>query len=452
MTTETATARDIVERIERLPTSWWLIKTRIIVGTATFFDGFDGLAIAVAMPAIIAAWHLAPQNVGILLGAGSFGQAAGAIFFGWLAERWGRLPVACLTVALFSITSLLCVFAWDFNSLLALRVLQGIGLGGEVPVAATYISEFAKARNRGSFVLVYETIFGVGIFIASLIGVWIVPSYGWQSIFLVGALPALLAIWMRRSLPESPRWLASQGRLAEADRIVTDIEDAIRAEGKVLPEPVRLDVAPRTERGSWTELFGNFYLGRTIVAWSVCLCAGFLSHGVTQWLPSILSTVFHLDLRSSLSYSVLSTTMAIGGGLGCALLIDWTGRRNWIVLSFAACAACFFIIGWAGQPGLALVIVLTTVGRFFSSSTVTLMYLYIPELYPTRLRATGNGAAGTWLRIGNGIAPAIVGFILASDGIGAAFMMLGGVAIVGALAFWCFAYETNRRVLEEISP
>ncbi len=452
MTDNVEAARHIIERMERLPASLWQVKARVIVGTATFFDGFDGMAIAIAMPAIIAVWHLAPHEVGILLGSGSFGQAIGAIFFGWLAERWGRLNVAILTIALFSISSLLCVFAWDFNSLLVLRVIQGIGLGGEVPVAATYISEIAKARNRGMFVMLYETIFGVGIFVASLIGVWLVPNFGWQSIFVVGALPAFLAIAMRRSLPESPRWLASRGRIAEADRIVGKIEQTIEGYGHTLPPPQPLTVAPRVENGRLAELFSRFYLSRTIVAWSICFCAGFLSHGVTQWLPSILTTVFHLPLRDSLAYGVLSTTMAIAGGLGCAFVIDWMGRRNWFVLSFVVCAACFLILGWVGQPTLGLVIVLTTIGRFFSSSAVTLIYLYIPELYPTRLRATGNGTAGLWLRLGNGAAPMVVGYLLAAEGIGIAFTILGGLAVIGALGVAKFAFETNRRVLEEISP
>jgi putative MFS transporter len=257
---------------------------------------------------------------------------------------------------------------------------------------------------------------------------------------------------MRRALPESPRWLASRGRIAEAEQVTSAIEKAIEAEGRTLPPPQPLAVAPRIEKGRLSELFGRFYLSRTLVAWLVCFCAGFLSHGVTQWLPSILTTVFHLPLRESLSYGVLSTTMSIAGGLGCALVIDWMGRRNWFVLSFLVCAACFLIIGWSGQPGFGLVIVLTTIGRFFSASAVTLIYLYVPELYPTRLRSTGNGTAGLWLRLGNGAAPTVVGYMLASEGINLAFITLGGIAVIGAFATARYAFETNRRVLEEISP
>lgn len=452
MAEESNSARMIAERIERLPRSWWLAKARIIVGTATFFDGFDSLALAVAMPALIPVWHLTQGQVEVVLGSGSIGLGIGAIFFGWLAERIGRLKVSIIAIGLFSATSLLCAFAWDVNSMIVLRVVQGICLGGEVPVAAVYISELAKARNRGFFVLIYESVYGVGLFGASLLGVWIVPSFGWQSIFVVGALPALLIVVMRRNLPESPRWLASQGRFEEADRALAEIERAIMAEGRILPPPAALALAASTERGTWTQLFHGLYLGRTAIAWSVCLSAGFLTEGVTRWLPSILTTVYHLDLRSSLVYSALSSSMSIFGGIGVALLIDWTGRRNWIVLSFLVCVACFLVLGATGSPGLTLVITLTSIGRFFSTSIVTMVYLYTPELYPTRLRATGNGAANMWLNIGKALSPMLVGLVLASSGIGAVFLMLGGAGLVAAAVFARFATETSRRVLEEVSP
>src|SRR5262252_5097816 len=215
---------DIVARIERLPTSWWQVQARIIVGVATFFDAFDALAIASVLPVIAPLWKLAPQQIGFMISAGFLGQLAGALLFGFIAERYGRMTAMIWSIALFGVMSLVCAFAWDYNSLLIFRTIQGVGLGGEVPVAAVFISELAKARGRGRFVLLYELVFPIGLVAASLLGLWVVPHLGWQYMFVIGTLPALLALVLRRLLPESPRWLAVRGRMADAEAAMSLIE------------------------------------------------------------------------------------------------------------------------------------------------------------------------------------------------------------------------------------
>jgi len=158
-----STVDDIVARLERLPTSWWQVKARIIVGVATFFDAFDALAIASVLPVIVPLWKLTPPEIGVMISAGFLGQLLGALLFGWIAERYGRMNAMVGSIALFGVMSLACALAWDYRSLLVLRTIQGIGLGGEVPVAAVFISELAKAQGRGRFVLLYELVFPVGL-------------------------------------------------------------------------------------------------------------------------------------------------------------------------------------------------------------------------------------------------------------------------------------------------
>src|ERR1700733_3285390 len=182
-------AKDILARIERLPVSWWQIRTRIIVGTATFFDAFDALTIAYVLPVIVPLWKLNPGSIGTLISAGYLGQLIGALIGGALAERIGRRPVIVVAVLWFGLFSLACGSAWSYESLLVLRLLQGLGLGAEVPVAATYISELAKAQGRGRFVLLFELVFPVGLLAAALLSRWIVPNLGWQYLFYVGGIP-----------------------------------------------------------------------------------------------------------------------------------------------------------------------------------------------------------------------------------------------------------------------
>jgi MFS transporter, putative metabolite:H+ symporter len=445
-------AEQIVARIERLPPSRWSVRARVIVGFATFFDGFDGLALAYVLPALFPLWHIAPQQAGLLFTAGATGQMLGAIFFGRLAERWGRLPVTMLTIAIFSLASLACAFAWNYDSLISLRFVQGLGLGGEVPVAATYIAELSKAQTRGKFVLVYEMLFAVGIFVCALIGAWVVPSFGWQYLFVVGAIPAVIPLFLRRTLLESPRWLVSQGRLSEAAQVVTQIEKAIVAEGKKLDEPKALPIRARVEKAGFKDLFKGMYFGRTLLAWFTSFTVGFIAHGTTQWLPSLYATVFHLPLATALRYGLVGSAAAMIGTVYVALLIDKFGRKTWFMINLIGGAAAFATLYFVGASTAANLLIFASIAVFFAAPNVNMIYLYTPELFPTRLRSTGCGTGGVFLRIGNATAPAFVGFILAGEGINGVYLMLAAVAIFAAVMMLVFGIETRHRVLEELSP
>ena len=441
----------IVAQIERLPTSWWQIKTRIIVGTATFFDAFDALAIASVLPVIAPLWKLAPQQIGWLISAGFLGQLLGALVFGWVAERHGRITAMVWSIALFSVMSLVCALAWDYNSLLAFRTMQGIGLGGEVPVAAVFISELARAQGRGRFVLLYELVFPVGLVAASLAGLWVVPHLGWPYMFAIGALPGFLALVLRRLLPESPRWLAVRGRLAKAEAAMAQIESETRkATGEPLPAPKPV-VSTLDKPASLTDLFGPFYLRRTLVVWVIWFCAYFVNYGLSIWLPTVYRTVFKLPLDQSLRYGLITQAVGLIGTLICALAIDHVGRRPWFALSFVGAAAALATLATTPTPTAQQVLTYMTIAYFFVSSINIGVYLYTPELYPTRVRALGVGTATAWLRLASIIGPIVVGMMIGS-GLATVFVTFAAVAGIAAVITGLFAVETRGRVLEEASP
>src|SRR5919198_500905 len=254
----------LVARLERIPITRRLLMIRIIIGTATFFDAYTVLVIAFAMPKLVTEWQLTPAWVGMILSAGYVGQFVGAILFGWVAEKIGRLPTLLITILLFVSMDVACLFAWGGASMLVFRFLQGIGTGGEVPVASAYINEFISASRRGRFFLLYEVIFPVGLLFAGLAGYFLVPQFGWRALFIVGLIPAVLMIPLRMLMPESPRWLASKGRFEKADRTVSMLEREAVKEGKPLPEPVARPVdATSTTKSDWRELFRGLYLKRT---------------------------------------------------------------------------------------------------------------------------------------------------------------------------------------------
>ena len=314
-------------------------------------------------------------------------EMIGAIGFGQLAERIGRIPTAMITTAIFALGGIASVFAVGFASMFLLRFAQGLGLGAEVPVAATYINEIAPANKRGRFVLLYKFIFAVGIVVYGFIGRWAIPAWGWQSIFLIGSIPPLLIVFFLRLLPESPRWLVRRGKIEEAGKAVSKIEQEIRASGKEIPLPKVTSLPAPAGSGSWAELFSPQYRTRTLLIWTIWVTVGFISWPLTIWLPSIYRNVFRVSLEEALNYGIINNVVILIATLSCALLIDYTGRKAWFTGAFILAGAALCILGFMGATTASSVFVLTALTLFGITSLNLAIYLYTPELYPTRLRA-----------------------------------------------------------------
>ena len=302
--TEQASA-DLIARMEQVPTSRWFVVARIVMGSATFFDAFNALSIAFVLPILAPLWHITPPEIGILIGASYVGQIIGALAFSWGAERYGRIPCAAAATAIYAVMSLACAAAWSFSILLAFRFIQGIGVGGEMPVAATYISELSRARGRGRFFLFYEMIFPIGLMVTGQVGAWLVPLMGWQIMFLIGGIPGLVIAVMLLRLPESPRWLIGKGRLAAAEAVVRRLEaasDKFGTTDMALPAaalPAQIEVSPRS-RGKWSELLSPAYRARTLIAWVLWASAFLVANGLNNWMPTLYTTVYHLALPQAL--------------------------------------------------------------------------------------------------------------------------------------------------------
>jgi putative MFS transporter len=445
-------ARHIAARLERLPYCSWHTKMRLIICTAWFFDAFDSAAIAYVLPPLIGLWQLSPQQTGTMIGIGFAGQLFGALAFGMSGERWGRRNSMLFTLLLFALASLACAFATNFATLLSLRFIQGIGLGGEVPLMAAYVNEFAKASNRGRFSVSIQVLFSIALFFVALTGVWVVPHWGWQWMFVIGAVPAFLALPLRIILPESPRWLASQGRYAEADKALAGIEAIAAREGKQsAPLPASLpavaEVKPRI-----ADLFKGIYLRRTISVWFIWIGAYFVSYGLNAWAPSLYRTVYHLPVETSLQFGLITSAVGLCASALTIYLIEAWGRRPMLIMSFSGC--CIFLLSFAFLPQLSAVgtLVVTTAGFFFLGFALLSLATYTAEIYPTHLRALGGGVASAWQRSASMVGTTLVGFILPYWGINAVFVMFGLFALMGAVVTTFFAIETRRQVLEQLSP
>jgi putative MFS transporter len=378
----------------------------------------------------------------------------GAALFGRLSERYGRMRMLQWTVGILSVFGFACAFAWGYWSLVALRFVQGLGIGGEIPVAVTFVSEISSAGRRGRFVLLYQLIYPVGFMAASLGSIVIVPHLGWQWMFIIGALPAFLTIVLRRLVPESPRWLARHGRLREADGIMVHIEGVVARESRKPLRPPQTDIpreAPRPAR--WTEPFKGIYLRRTLSVWAMWFCSAAIGYGLLVWLPTIFRTVYDMTIQQSLIYSSLGNITVLLAGLGSALLIDKVGRRPIFIVSFSIAGLALIILWLLGKDVTAVTVMIMAAIASTSMSMVQLgLWTYTPEIYPTRTRSFSTGLASAWARAASMIAPAAVGFLLARSDISAIFLMFGIVGFIGALTVCLFCVETSQRLLEEISP
>ena len=444
--------RHVVARLERLPYCSWHLKMRLIICTAWFFDAFDSIAIAYVLPAIIGLWHLNPQQIGLLIGVGFAGQLVGAIGFGWLAGRWGRRLCMLITLLIFSLGALACAAANSYEQLWVLRFIQGIGLGGEIPLMAAYLNEFAHAENRGRFSLSVQVLFAIGLLVVALVSVYVVPHWGWRWMFVIGAIPALVAIPMRTVLPESPRWLASQGRNDEADLALTRIENTAARDGKVVPPlPTNLPQVPEV-RPRIVELFRGIYLRRTIAVWLIWIGAYFVSYGITAWVPSLFRTVYHLNVEQSLIYGLIISSIGLCGTIAAIFLIDGIGRRPLLMLSLGGCSIPLISFAFLPQLTAAGTLAVATAGFLFLSASLISLATYTAEIYPTHLRALGGGVASAWQRGASMVGTTAVGWILPFWGINAVFVMFGLFALMGAIVTFFFAVETRAKVLEDVSP
>jgi putative MFS transporter len=441
----------LLARMEQVPFSGWHRKARLVMGSATFFDAFNALSLAFALPTLIRLWHISPRQIGLLISASYVGQLASALVFSALAEKVGRIRGTTAAIAIMSIMSFGCALAGNFPALLACRVVQGIGVGGEMPVAATYINELSRAHGRGRFFLLYEMIFPLGLMATGQIGAWTVPSFGWSSIFILGGVPGLLITFLVARLPESPRWLISKGRIAEAEKIIEQIEASTSRRVAPVPGASAVPAIHLTQRGRWTELLSNVYRGRTLVVWTLWASAFFIANGLNNWMPSLYNTVYHLSLRQSLRAASMTNVAQVAVLLVCAFSIDRIGRRNWTVAAFIAGGALLALLGIRGAQSAMSVMILGTLGYGLIGSINAVLYLYTPEIYPTRMRAIGTGLATSWLRIASAAGPTLVGFLVDARGIDSVFLMFAATSVIGAVAA-AYMVETSDRRLEEIAP
>ena len=444
----------VAQRLDRVPLGGFHKKLLMVSGIGWMFDSMDVGIVSFVVAALAKEWGLGPDQVAWIISIGLLGMFAGAATSGSLADRFGRKTIFQFTLLVFSIATGLCAVAWSYGALLVGRFLVGFGLGGELPIASTLVSEFSPARWRGRMMVLLESFWAYGWVLAALIGYFVIPQSGWRIAFLVGALPAFYVFVLRRSLPESPRFLLSQGKTDEAKAVVSMVE---RASGVTPPSAGshgtrRQSVAVATESSMqrFMELWSSQYLRRTVMLWVLWFAITYAYYGMFTWLPTLL-TEGGRGLTRSFAYVLIITLAQIPGYFSAAFLVDRVGRK-WTLVSylFLTAVGAFFFRNAGGE---AEILFWGCFISFFNLGAWGVVYTYTPELYPTRARGTGAGWAAAFGRLGGVFAPLVVGQMIGSWGVGyeSVFIMFALVLLVGAVNVMLLGEETKGRTLEEIA-
>ncbi len=425
------------------------LKFIIAVAAAGFlFDSFDITIVGYALPKIRTEFALSPTEVGLVGSSALAGMGVGSWCWGWIADKWGRRVVFASTVLMFSIFTGVAGLAMSLGFLVGARFLTGLGLGGMVPIDQALVTEYAPARIRGRVAAMLPLCWPMGYFCAAGMALLLVPHVGWRWLFAIGVLPAILSVFIRRRVPELPRWLASQGRHEEARESLAfvGVDDRLleQARRDVAGLPSRVAVPEATFR----DLFTPPYARRVVHTWLLWFCSNFAATGFAVWLPTIYSTYYHIELTRTLLYTFIVAGTQVVGRICAFWLIDILGRKTMIVIAYgvAGCAALAFTQSVTETS----LLVNAMVYVFFQDIGNLAMTVYTPEVYPVRIRGKGAAIAMGWGRFGGMTSPLLAGVLIGAGNLMLVWGMIGAMQFLASGLTLILAYET-RGNLEAVS-
>ncbi len=435
------------ERLGALP--YTRRHTRLLVGSGTGWalDAMDVGLISFVIVVLADQWDLTTGERSWIVTTGFIGMAIGATVGGWLADRFGRRAVFATTLLVYGLATGASALVGGLAAFLVLRLLVGLGLGAELPVASTLVSELSPTRIRGRLVVALESFWALGWILAAVIGFYVVPrgDDGWRWGLALGLVPAVYALVVRFGLPESAAWLERRGRHEEAEAVVRGFEAsagvvAPPTSPKGVPAAVAEPV-PQPAPGLWSRGLRR----RTLGIWLVWFGVNFSYYGAFLWIPSLLVARGH-DVTTSFGYTLVITLAQLPGYALAAVLVEAWGRRSTLALFLvgSAVAAWFF-----GQSDSATsIIVAGSALSFCNLGAWGALYAITPEIYPTAVRGSGAGAAAGFGRLASIAAPLVVPVLLERGGGDVLVFTIFTAAFVVAAAAAFLLPETRGRALD----
>lgn len=429
-------------RLDALPVGSFHRRLIWLVGLGMFFDSFDNTLSGSVLASMLHSGFSSMQLNSMFLSATYGGLAIGAGFAGWLSDRFGRSFAFQFNLALFGILALCCALAPSMPVLITVRGIMGIGMGAEYVMCYGLITEFVPVAKRGRYLGMLGIFAGLGVSMTSALSLLIIPTLGWRTMFLIGGVGTLVVWWLRRGLPESPRWLEAVGRHDEAEAILQKIE----TECGIAPSSIRMEEAIRAadKKGEWvpiTILFTPQVLRRTLLAILLNVTCLFGSYSITGWMPTFFIRQ-GMSVTQSLGFNAAMMAGYVAGPLICVFFADRIGRRHGI-LAFGMFSAVFAAI----YPQLTNSVAIMSCGFLLVGSVASFLVLGLgstPELFPTEYRFRGGGVAQTAGRLGLIVSPFIVLGLFNTYGIAGVIGAISGMYVVVTLLIVTFGSEIGR--------
>jgi MFS transporter, putative metabolite:H+ symporter len=449
--TSTHSEASIAARMDRLPITGLHRRATVVIGLGQFFDLYEIFLAGVLSSVLASQFELGKGVVALLLASAFIGMFLGAITLGRVADRLGRRRAFLLSLSIYSLFSLLSAVSPGPAMLVATRFLAGVGVGAEPPIADSYLSDLLPPAKRGRYIAWAYTIGFLGVpasgFLARGLATATVGGIdGWRWMFVIGALGAVVVAVLRRSLPESPRWLAAQGRLDEADAVVRRFEDEV-AEG-ALPAPDPVHAAPVRDRGSFRELLVPPYRARTAMMAVFHLLQSFGYYGFGTLVPLVL-VAKGFPVVQSLGFAALTFLGYPVGSLLSLPLVERVERKVLVVGAGLGMAVFGLLFGLSDAPAAIVTFgfVYTVISNVFSNS----FHIYQAEIFPTRLRATAAGSTYSLSRLSNALLPFVLLPILTAFGPLAMFLVVSAAMVVVAIDIGVLGPRTTGRDLESVN-
>lgn len=390
-------------------------KLLAIAGFGWLFDALDVGILSFVIAALANDWSLTPQQMGWIGSVNSIGMAVGALVFGIFADKYGRKAVFMWTLVLFSLASGFSAFTTTLVAFMILRFFVGMGLGGELPVASTLVSESVEPKERGRIVVLLESFWAGGWILAALISYFVIPTYGWRVALILTIIPAFYAIYLRISLPDSPKFDKEQSK----------------------KQSVLKNMAA---------VWKKEYAKNTLMLWIVWFMVVFSYYGMFLWLPSVM-VMKGFSMIQSFEYVLIMTLAQLPGYFTAAWIIEKVGRKFVLSVFLIGTAVSAFIFGFADTT--TVLIISGMFLSFFNLGAWGALYAYTPENYPTAIRGTGAGMAASVGRVGGILGPLLVGTLTVKQfELGSIFTIFTIAILIAVIAIIFLGKETKQIELD----
>lgn len=439
----------IQERLDNLPLSslhWWIWG---LCTLGLIFDSFDLYLISFAMPMILKEWNISSITAGWLASGAMWGMIIGAYLWGIIGDRIGRKTSLSGTILVYSLITGLSAWAWNTFSLFAARFAVGIGLGGLVPVGSAVEAELLPAKYRGRMMAASIVLWPLGGLLGAVVALSL-AKYGWRTLFVVGALPALIVFITNKIIPESPRFLQSRGKHELAEKYVRYME---KKSGIAVPDgPIILDNTVdykllEEKPPSLMVLFSKKYIKRTILTWGIWFTQCLPYYALSLWLPTIMTKYYAVPVATSFKIMMGITGIGIIGRFMGMLLVDSWGRKP-LMITFGILSGASILM-YTQINSVTSLLIVACIAAFFYEGIWAGIAPYTAELYPTSMRTTAIGAATAFGRYAAAMGPVLVGYSVARS-LNMLYFIFSASFIILAILVASLGAETAKKSLEEI--